>query len=101
VLGNKWALELHQHLLDLLEWLAGDEHGREELAPSGGGHGGEEHAVVRGGREGGLSRCSSSGRAGRRVGPCVASGGAGGDGGTLWPKPFCWCPVQVNFSPKI
>jgi hypothetical protein len=62
VLGNKRALELHQHLLQLLEWLAGDEHGWEELAPSGGGHGGEEHAVVRGGREGGgLSKCSSSG----------------------------------------
>jgi hypothetical protein len=40
VLGNKRALELHQYLLELLEWLAGDEHGREELAPSGGGHGG-------------------------------------------------------------
>jgi hypothetical protein len=53
VLGNKRALELHQHLLELLEWLASDEHGRGELAPSGGGHGGEEHAVVRGGREGG------------------------------------------------
>jgi hypothetical protein len=40
VLGNKWALELHQDLMKLLEWLAGEEHGREELAPSGGGHGG-------------------------------------------------------------
>jgi hypothetical protein len=40
VLGNKRALELHQDLMKLLEWLAGDEHGREELAPSGGGHGG-------------------------------------------------------------
>jgi hypothetical protein len=53
VLGNKRALELHQDLLKLLGWLAGDEHGREELAPSGGGHGGEEHAVVRGGARGG------------------------------------------------
>jgi hypothetical protein len=40
VLGNKRALELHQDLMKLLEWLAGEEHGREELAPSGGGHGG-------------------------------------------------------------
>jgi hypothetical protein len=44
VLGNKRALELHQELMKLLEWLAGDEHGREELAPSGGGHGGRWHA---------------------------------------------------------
>jgi hypothetical protein len=57
VLGNKRALELHQDLLKLLGWLAGDEHGREELAPSGGGHGGEEQAVARGGaRGGGLNR---------------------------------------------
>jgi hypothetical protein len=40
VLGNKRALELHQYLMKLLEWLAGDVHGREELAPSGGSHGG-------------------------------------------------------------
>jgi hypothetical protein len=40
VLGNKRALELHQYLMKLLEWLAGDEHRREELAPNGGGHGG-------------------------------------------------------------
>jgi hypothetical protein len=40
VLGNKRALELHQNLMKLLERLAGDEHGREKLAPSGGGHGG-------------------------------------------------------------
>jgi hypothetical protein len=40
VLGNKRALELHQNLMKLLEWLAGNEHEREELAPSGGGHGG-------------------------------------------------------------
>jgi hypothetical protein len=40
VLGNKRALELHQNLMKLLEQLAGDEHGREKLAPSGGGHGG-------------------------------------------------------------
>jgi hypothetical protein len=40
VLGNKRALELHQYLMKLLEWLAGDEHGREELAMSSGGHGG-------------------------------------------------------------
>jgi hypothetical protein len=40
VLGNKRALELHQDLMKLLEWLAGEEHGREELAPSGGSHGG-------------------------------------------------------------
>jgi hypothetical protein len=25
--------------MKLLEWLASEEHGREELAPSGGGHG--------------------------------------------------------------
>jgi hypothetical protein len=54
VLGNKQALELHQHLLELLEWLAGDEHGREELAPSGGGHGGEEHAAMARARGGGV-----------------------------------------------
>jgi hypothetical protein len=40
VLGNKRALGLHQNLMKLLEWLVGGEHGREELAPSGGGHGG-------------------------------------------------------------
>jgi hypothetical protein len=40
VLGNKRALELHQDLRKLLERLAGDRHGRERLAPSGGGHGG-------------------------------------------------------------
>jgi hypothetical protein len=40
VLGNKRALELHQNLMKLLEQLAGDEHGREKLAPSGGDHGG-------------------------------------------------------------
>jgi hypothetical protein len=39
-LGNKRALELDQNLMKLLEQLAGDEHGRERLAPSGGGHGG-------------------------------------------------------------
>jgi hypothetical protein len=38
--GNKRVLELHQDLRNLLEQLAGDEHGREKLAPSGGGHGG-------------------------------------------------------------
>jgi hypothetical protein len=38
--ANKRALELHQSLRKLLEQLAGDEHGREMLAPSGGGHGG-------------------------------------------------------------
>jgi hypothetical protein len=38
--ANKRALELHQNLRKLLERLAGDEHGREMLAPSGGGHGG-------------------------------------------------------------
>jgi hypothetical protein len=37
---NKQALELHQNLRKLLEQLACDEHGREELAPSGGGNGG-------------------------------------------------------------
>jgi hypothetical protein len=40
VLGNKRALELHQNLMKLLEQLAGDEHGRKTLAPSGGSHGG-------------------------------------------------------------
>jgi hypothetical protein len=38
--ANERALELHQNLRKLLEQLAGDEHGREMLAPSGGGHGG-------------------------------------------------------------
>jgi hypothetical protein len=38
--ANKRVLELHQNLRKLLEQLAGDEHGREKLAPSGGGHGG-------------------------------------------------------------
>jgi hypothetical protein len=38
--ANMRALELHQNLRKLLEQLAGDEHGREMLAPSGGGHGG-------------------------------------------------------------
>jgi hypothetical protein len=38
--ANKRALELHQNLRKLLEQLAVDEHGREKLAPSGGGHGG-------------------------------------------------------------
>jgi hypothetical protein len=38
--ANKRALELHQNLRKLLEQLAGDEHGREKLAPSGGGHDG-------------------------------------------------------------
>jgi hypothetical protein len=38
--ANKRALELHQNLRKLLEQLAGDEHGREVLAPGGGGHGG-------------------------------------------------------------
>jgi hypothetical protein len=38
--ANKRALELHQDLRNLLEQLAGDEHRREKLAPSGGGHGG-------------------------------------------------------------
>jgi hypothetical protein len=37
--ANKRALELHQNLRKLLEQLAGDEHGREMLAPSGDGHG--------------------------------------------------------------
>jgi hypothetical protein len=32
--------ELHYDLGKLLERLAGNEHGREKLAPSGGGHGG-------------------------------------------------------------
>jgi hypothetical protein len=39
--ANKRALELHQDLRKLLGQLAGDEHGRKMLAPSGGGHGGE------------------------------------------------------------
>jgi hypothetical protein len=38
--ANKRVLELHQDLRRLPERLAGDEHGREELAPSGDGHGG-------------------------------------------------------------
>jgi hypothetical protein len=38
--ANKRVLELHQDLRSLIEQLAGDEHGREKLAPSGGGHGG-------------------------------------------------------------
>jgi hypothetical protein len=38
--ANKRALELHQNLRKLLELLAGDGHGRERLAPSGGSHGG-------------------------------------------------------------
>jgi hypothetical protein len=38
--ANKRALELHRDLRELRERLAGGEHGREELAPSGGGHGG-------------------------------------------------------------
>jgi hypothetical protein len=42
--ANKRALELHQNLRKLLERLAGNEHGREMLAPSGGGHGGGWHA---------------------------------------------------------
>jgi hypothetical protein len=40
MLANKRALELHQNLRKLLEQLAGDEHGREKVAPSGDGHGG-------------------------------------------------------------
>jgi hypothetical protein len=52
VLGNKRALVLHQYLMKLLVWLAGDEHGREELAPSGGGHGGGWRAE---GEQGGLN----------------------------------------------
>jgi hypothetical protein len=61
--ANKRALELHQNLRKLLEQLAGDEHRREKLALSGGGHGGGRggqgkaggerrsgaHDVVRGG----------------------------------------------------
>jgi hypothetical protein len=38
--GNKRALELYQNLGKLPEQLAGDEHGREVLAPGDGGHGG-------------------------------------------------------------
>jgi hypothetical protein len=38
--ANKRVLELHQDLRTLPERLAGDEHEREKLAPSGGGHGG-------------------------------------------------------------
>jgi hypothetical protein len=40
VLGNKRAWEVHGGLVVVLEQLAGDEHGREVLAPGGGGHGG-------------------------------------------------------------
>jgi hypothetical protein len=40
MLANKRVLELHQDIRRLPERLAGGEHGREELAPSGGGHGG-------------------------------------------------------------
>jgi hypothetical protein len=54
--ANKRALELHQNLRKLLEQLAGNEHGREKLAPSGGGYGGGRrrrrsgaHDVARGG----------------------------------------------------
>jgi hypothetical protein len=54
VFGNKRALELHQYLLELLEWLAGDEHKRRALAPCGGGNGGEEHAAAHGGERGGV-----------------------------------------------
>jgi hypothetical protein len=38
--ANKRVLELHEDLRTLPERLAGDEHEREKLAPSGGGHGG-------------------------------------------------------------
>jgi hypothetical protein len=55
VLGNKRALELHRDLMKLLEWLAGDEHGREELAPSGGGHGGGWLGWRAEGEQGGLN----------------------------------------------
>jgi hypothetical protein len=54
MLANKRVLELHQDLWRLPERLAGDEHGRKELAPSGGGNGGEEHAAARGGARGGV-----------------------------------------------
>jgi hypothetical protein len=41
--------------MKLLEWLAGDEHGREELAPSGGGHGGGWLGWCAEGEQGGLN----------------------------------------------
>jgi hypothetical protein len=63
VLGNKRALELHQHLLELLEWLAGDEHGREEVFIVGRQWRTGERTAARGGARGGggLSKRSSSG----------------------------------------
>jgi hypothetical protein len=53
--ANKRVLELHQDLRRLPERLAGDEHGREELAPSGGGHGGGWLGWRAEGEQGGLN----------------------------------------------
>jgi hypothetical protein len=53
--ANKRVMELHQDLRRLPERLAGDEYGREELAPSGGGHGGGWLGWRAEGEQGGLN----------------------------------------------